>query len=133
MPSMANITVKKADGTTDITFSALQPSSGDGVSATWRSETAGSQPNVKPTLAVSSRWNGPRTARRVDFSFMYPQKYTDSTTSLDAVANRLILSGNFLLPAAVPDSEISEAVAQGTNLLVSTLLRDVLKAGYAPT
>lgn len=133
MPNMANITVKKADGTTDITYSALQPSSGDGVNATWRSETAGSQANVKPTLVLASRWNGPRTARRIDFSFAYPQKFTDSQTSLDAVANKVILAGNFTLPTGVPDTIAAEAVAQCTNLLVSTLIRDCLKAGYAPT
>lgn len=133
MPIMADIIVKKSDNTTNVTYSALQPSSGDGVSATWRSETAGSQPNVKPTLVLASRWNGPRTARRVDFSFVYPQKYTDTATSLDAVANKVILSGNVLVPAAVPDTDIAEAIAQGTNLLVSTLVRDSFKIGYAPT
>lgn len=133
MPNMANITVKKADGTTDILWTALQPSSGDGVSAVWRSETAGVQANVKPTFALASRWNGPRTARRLDYSILYPQKYTDSASGLDLVANRAILSGNFTLPTGIPDLIAAEAVAQSVNLLASALVKSCLQAGYAPT
>ncbi|DAD50928.1 coat protein [ssRNA phage SRR6049586_1] len=34
MPAIANITVKKNDDTTDIVWTAVQPSSGDGTPAT---------------------------------------------------------------------------------------------------
>jgi hypothetical protein len=133
MTSMASITVKKADGTTDITYSALTASAGDGVAAQWRSETAGSQVNAKPTLSMVSQYNGNRTARRIDLSFKYPQAVTDSTTSVVSVANTVPLSMSITIPLGVPDSIVAEAVAQATNLLHSTLIVDSLKAGYAPT
>lgn len=133
MPSMANLTVKKADGTTDITYSVLQPSSGDGVAAVWRSETVGSAAGHKPVAQVTSRWNGPRTARRVDFSFSYPQIYTDANTGLTSVSNKVPVTCSVVVPTSVPDSVISEAIAQAINILDSTLLVDCFKAGYAPT
>ena len=39
MPSMASITVKKYDGTTDIVFDALSASGGDNSPAVWRQDT----------------------------------------------------------------------------------------------
>lgn len=133
MAQIANIVVKKADGVTDITFTALQPSSGDGVAAVWRSETVGSAAGHKPTLQMSSRWNGPRTARRVDISFQYPQLYTDSTTGLTAVKNRVPITVSAVIPSDMPDAEVGEAVAQAMNLVDSTLVVDSMKSGYAPT
>lgn len=133
MPSMANITVKKADGVTDITFTALQPSSGDGVPAVWRSETVGTAAGHKPVVSVNSRWNGPKTARRVDFSFMYPEIFTDTGTGLTSVNNRVPITLSALIPTGVPDTIIAEAVAQAANLIDSSLVVDCMKSGYAPT
>jgi hypothetical protein len=55
MPSQANIVVKKNDGTTDITYTAVQPSSGDGVQAIWKSQTVGTAPVHQPELRCSTR------------------------------------------------------------------------------
>jgi hypothetical protein len=133
MPTMANITVKKADGTTDITYTALSPSAGDGVPAAWRSESAGSAPGFKPLLSLWSKTNGNRTARRVEYDYSYPQTATDSTTTLTSVINKPIAKGYFVIPNEVPDTVLAEYVAQCTNLLASTLVKDSIKAGYAPT
>lgn len=133
MPQIADIVVKKYDGTTNITYTALTPSSGDGTPAVWRSESAGTQANLKPALSLSSRWNGPRTARRVDASFMYPQQYTDTTTGLVLVKNKVIMNLSAVVPAEVPDTVLQEAVAQATNLFASTLFRSSVQAGFAPT
>lgn len=133
MPSMANITVKKNDGTTDIVFTALSPSGGDKVPAIWRSETAGSQASVKPTLKLMTSDNGPSTARVANAEFVYPYAVTNSTTGVTSVIHRvpIKLSGTF--PKEVPDSIINEAVSQAMNLFVSVLFKDSLKAGVAPT
>jgi hypothetical protein len=133
MPQMADITVKKADGVTNIVYSALTPSSGDKTAAQWRSETAGAAAALRPTFQLSSQWNGPRTARRVDFVYQYPFTVTDSTTTVTSVKARIPFSGTMTLPAEIPDTVVAEAVAQAGNLLVSTLIQSSLKAGYAPT
>lgn len=133
MPDMADITVKKADGTTNITYSKLTPSSGDKVSAQWRSETAGASAGLRPTLQCRSEFNGPRTARRIDYTFQYPYTVTDSTTSVTSVKARIPLSGSMTVPLEIPDTVVSEAVTQAVNLLQSTLMQSVFKSGYAPT
>lgn len=133
MPAMADLTVKKADDVTNITYSSFQPSSGDGVAAVWRSETVGSAAAHKPTLTMTSRWNGPKTARRVEISYAYPQIYTDTNTGLVMVQNRIPFTLSGVIPVAVPDSDINEAVAQLTNLLDAALVNSCLKAGVAPT
>lgn len=133
MPSMANITVKKNDGTTDIVWTAATPSAGDNVPAIWRSETVGSAPAHYPTLELRTRYNGQKTARRADINFVYPQIATDSTTSLVSVVNRLPIQTTAAVPMGMPASDINEAVAQYANLLKDALIQASLKAGFAPT
>jgi len=130
---MANIVVKKADGTTDITFTALTPSAGDNVAAQWRSESASSQNNGKPLATLVSKWNGDRTARRLNFEFRYPQTATSTVDSLTKVVNFVPVSFSIAVPSGCPDTIVAEAVAQATNLLVSTLVRSSLNTGFAPT
>lgn len=133
MPSMANITVKKNDGTTDIVWTAACPSSGDGVPAIWRSETVGSAPAHYPTLELRSRSNGQKTARRMDSNFVYPEIATDSTTSLVSVVNRIHFQLTAAIPQGTPATVIAEAVSQFANLHAATLIKDAYKAGFAPT
>lgn len=133
MPSMANITVKKNDGTTDIVWTGVCPSSGDGVPAIWRSETVGSAPAHFPMLELRSRYNGQKTARRMDVNYVYPEIATDSTTSLVSVVNRIPFQLTAAIPQGVPATVIAEAVSQFANLLASTLLKDSFKSGFSPT
>lgn len=132
MPTMANITVKAANGTTDVVFTGLNPSSGDNVPALWRAEALGANAAAKPVATLQSRWNGPKTARRVEFDFSYPQTSTDTTTGLTSVVNQIPMKLSAVIPMAVPDATVAEAVALATNLLASILVRDSLKSGFAP-
>lgn len=133
MAQMADIVVKKADGTTNITYTALQPSSGDGVSATWRAESVSGVSGLRPVLQMSSRWNGARTVRRVELQYNMPEIVTDSITGVSSVRNRFSFSCSFAVPSGMPDTVLAEAVAQGLNLFGAVLVRDSVKLGYAPT
>jgi len=133
MPDMADIIVKKADGTTNVTFNKLTASSGDKVPAQWRQEATGASASLRPTFEMVSQWNGPRTARRVSSSFQYPYTVTDTTTSTTTVKSRIPFQTSMALPTEVPDTIVAEAVAQGTNLMTSTLVVASLKQGYSPT
>jgi hypothetical protein len=133
MPDMADIVVKKADGTTNITFNKLTASSGDKVPAQWRQEATGASAALRPTFEMVSQWNGPRTARRVNSSFQYPYTVTDTTTSTTTVKARIPYQTSAVVPTEVPDTIVSEAVAQGTNLQTSALVVSCYKTGYAPT
>lgn len=132
MPSMANITVKKNDGTTDVMFTAVVPSAGDKSSAVWRSMSVGTAPSHRPELRCSSQSNGANTARRVEGTFVYPQTVTGTDGKI-TVANKAFLSFSALVPQSMADAEINEFVSQGVNLAASTLVKDTIKSGYAPT
>lgn len=136
MPSMASITVKKADGTTDIVFDALAPSGGDNVPAVWRQDTgavAGLPVGLRSAFKVLSKWNGPRTARQVQFELVFPYAVQDSTTTLFAAKDRCVFNGVFTMPQGIPSSNLNEAAAQGLNLLAAALIKSAVNSGYAPT
>jgi hypothetical protein len=130
---MADIVVKKADDTTNVTYNALSPSSGDTVPSVWRQEAMATQPNLKATCSLRASWNGPRDARRIQMDFMYPFTATDSTTGLTSVVARIPIQVTATVPQLVTDTVISEAVAQCGNLLDAALIQSCFKAGYAAT
>lgn len=131
MPVLANITVKKADGTTDVTYTAVAGSSGDKTPAIWRCQTVGTTPSEYPTLTLTSRSNGPGTARRIDFSYAWP------TTSQDAGGNKVVdgrasFNGSYLVPQNQVQSVIQEQVHQACNLIASGLVKACIVDGFAP-
>lgn len=131
MPTMANITVKKNDGTTDQVYTAAQASGGDKAPAVWRNNSVGSAIAHRPQFEVVARPNGTGSARRVEAKMTWPYTVTGSDGKI-AVAEKAILSTSFLLPSNMPLSEINEAVSQALNLMATTLVKDAHKEGYAP-
>ncbi len=133
MPNMADITVKKADGTTDVVFSKLSPSAGDTVPASWRCESVGNAPGLRPTLSLVTKWNGPKTARVITGNFVYPEIVTDSVTSTSKVRNRVPITITATVPVEVPSTTADEAISQCMNLFDSALIVESFKTGFAPT
>jgi hypothetical protein len=130
---MANITVKAANGTTDVVFTAMNPSAGDTVPALWRADAEGTTAASKPSVTLVSRWNGQKTARRVEMHYVHPYSVTDSTTGMTVVKDRIPVHISAPVPLAIPDTVIAEAFARAFNLAVATLIRDSFKSGFAPT
>lgn len=131
MPQIANITVKKNDGTTDVVYTGLVPSAGDKSPAIWRANSLGTAPALRPEFMVTSQPNGPKTARRVNTKFSFPSLVTGSD-GRKSVADRVVMELSVVLPQGMDEGDVNEAVSQGVNLLNSTLVRDSLKIGYAP-
>lgn len=132
MPQMANVIVKKNDGTTDVVYTSLVPSAGDKTPAIWKNQTIGSASSHRPELKLTSRDNGTMSARRVEGTFTYPTLATDVQGKVNAV-DRVILNVNVVVPKGMPDVDVNEAISQGFNLFASSLLKDSCKTGYAPT
>lgn len=132
MPSQADITVKKNDGSTDITWTAVLASAGDKSPAMWRSLTVGNAPAFQPVMKMTSRSNGPATGRRVDLDISYPYT-TTGTDGKTYLAEKTVLTVSLLLPNGMPTATTDEAVAQAMNLLDSTLITSCFKSGFAPT
>lgn len=130
MPTMANITVKKNDGTTDITFAALAGSSGEGVPAQWRNESAGGAPAFRPSLKASAK-AGAQDKRVLESLAVFPVTRTDTNGNVTQVGVHTVRT---IATIMTSDSQtaIDEAVSQGVNLNASTLIKSAMKEGYAP-
>lgn len=133
MPQMADITVKKADGTTNVLYTALNPSGGDASQALWRSNSVGTSAYIRPEFVMSSTWNGPRTARKITGKLTYPASYVDPTTGAPVSTDKMIISFDCVIPKAIEDTVGAEAVEQGFNLFASALVKSCVKVGFAPT
>ena len=131
MPNMADISVKKADETTSITYSQVAASAGDRTPALWKCTSVGTAPSHNPSISLSSRWNEKKTARRLDFSYAYPQTATAADGSI-SVVNVLPIEGSVVVPQGMPQATIDEGVAQAMNLLASALFKSSMKSGFAP-
>lgn len=132
MPDMANIVVKMANGTTDITYSKAAASAGDKSPAVWKSESVGTVLAGRPTLTLTSMNNGTRKSRRLRASYIYPKVRTD------AQAQTIVVGGasaeaSFLVPQDMTAAEINEYANQFANLLASALIKSSVTSGYAPT
>lgn len=131
MPNMANITVKKNDGTTDVTYTALTPSAGDKVRAIWSSLTAATIAAFRPMFSMVAAPNGDRSTRKVSTNYVYPVTATENTVLV--LKGKCIAETNWSIPQNIPDADIAEFVSQYANLLTSVLVKDSAKQGYAPT
>lgn len=130
MPNMANITVKKADGTTDVVYTALTPSAGDKTSARWSLTAFSTKANLRPTLECTSRYNNARTARNISMTLKFPE--IASVAGVDSVIGTGIVTIQGVVPLQVSDSVISELIAQSANVFKTVLVQDSFKIGYAP-
>lgn len=133
---MANVTVKKFDGTTDIIYDALSGSGGDGSPAVWRQDTGA--PAAKPVglrniFKLWTQWNGPKTARQAKFNFVAPYATQDSTTTVYSAKDRVVLDGIATIPQSIPAADINEAIYQACNMLAAALIKQSISAGYAAT
>lgn len=135
MPVMANLVVKKADETTNITYDALTGAAGDGSKAVWRQDTgaaAGMPVGHRATMEMSTRENGSRTARHASTVYKRPYSTQNTVTSKYEATDSFVLSASAVMPKAIPASELAESVHQACNILAQTLIKDALKAGYSP-
>lgn len=132
MPQMANVTVKAANGTSDIIYVAMTPSSGDTTAARWRVEAASPIAGNRAAVSFTTKDNGNRTARRADINFTYPY-VVEPVGGQPVVKSAVSVSVSLGLPKDIPDTDLAEAIAQFGNFVSSTLVRDSLKAGFAPT
>lgn len=132
MPNLANITVKKSDEETDITYTGLQPSSGDGSPAIWR-QTDVAYPSCQPEFRVIAKPAKGKMGRSVRGTFVYPQAMTDSTTGITSVHTTAYGDFTFVLDKNMSQTNLDEAAAQFANLVASALVKSCMRAGFSAT
>lgn len=132
MATAVPITIKKADGTTNIVYSLLAAAGGDRSPAVWRSQTAPGTAGQQPFLQLSTRTNGNGNVRRTDVLYVYPSVYTD-TNGNTQVRSKAVFQGSFALPMDATAADMNEMGAQLSNLFVDAMLKGTFQSGYAPT
>jgi len=132
MPALANITVKKNDGTTDIVYTGVSPASGD-QPAVWKAQTVGTAPAHQPELRLAAKDADKGSKRAVRSTFVYPQIATNTTTSITSVVDKASADTNWRFPKGMSQADINEFVSQYANLLVATLVKDCIKSGFSAT
>lgn len=130
MPQMADLTIKKLDGITDITYEALSPSSGDKTEAKWRVADASVVPALRSTLAVKAKSSANQVVRIVEGKLVMPL-VDSSVTSGPVIGSVFSFTGT--VHQNFTDAEAGEFAAQAANLIKASLMQTVLKTGYAPT
>lgn len=132
MPAIANITVKKYDGTTDVVYTAVASASSDGVPAQYEAQTGFTVPATRPTFKVTSRFNGKKTSRRVNATYSYPVSYVDSTTGRTVIIGSIAGEFSMILPQDIDQVAVREAHQQCVGLLKSATMKAVFDEGTAP-
>lgn len=132
MANMANITVKAANGTTDVIYVAKTPSSGDKTPALWKVDAASTKPIGRPSVSVVADANSGASVRYMTINSYQPVLSTDSSGNA-VVTDNPGMSTRVTLPQRVDQTKLDELVAQHANLLTSALMQQMLKEGYAAT
>lgn len=125
MPNLANITVKKNDGTTDIVWSGVNPAGGADAPAILRSMTVGTALAHKPELRVNVKNAGPKD--RVVGTYKYPQIATNSTTGVTSVVGTVDGKFEFSVDKSTDQAIVNEAAAQFVALQASALIKQTLQ------
>lgn len=135
MPTLADLTVKKADNTTDVIYKGVSPASGEGVPAVWKNQTVGTTPGQQPELRIASR---ARSKKGVPYrlwsgSYKYPKAVSNVSTG------ELTLSDGVTVTFAVDSNqtmssvESKEAVYQCFHLLALAVMKQAAADGYSFT
>lgn len=133
MAAAADITVKKADGTTNIVWNLVAASGGDTSPAVWRSNSAPGTLGQRPSISIKSRNNGDNTARRIEFNAVFPSTYTDSSSGLTQIRSKCVWSGSVVVPLDMADTDRNEQAAQIANVIASSMFVGTFNSGYTPT
>lgn len=131
MPNATNLVVKKADGTTDITYSVISPAAGDKSPALFRVENASPIIGARPSFRMEAQTNSAKTARVVTSRSTHPFAVTDAQGRV-TVVNQVLVETRVVLPNDVPDTIHQEAVAQHANLQKNSLVITCNQSGTAP-
>lgn len=131
MPALANITVKKADGTTDVVYTAVSGAAGDNVPALFRNNTVGTTVAERPSLMVRAAYNGTKTARRVRVDYSWPIMKVDAGGNKTS-NGRMSGEASVLIPESQDPNTISEQAYQFGNLIASTIIKSSFAEGYGP-
>lgn len=130
MPNLSNITIKKADGTTDVVYTAVVGAAADSA-AVFRNNTVGTTLAQRPTLTIRSADNASKTGRRVRVGYDWPMVQTDAGGAV-VITGRMVGEASVLIPQNQDAALIKEQAYQFANLIGSSIVKACFDEGYAP-
>lgn len=133
MTQIANMTIKKADGTTDVLYTAARPSGGDKSPAVWENRTVGTAPAHYPSLRVTGQAGGNSgQIRRVQILFQWPFLVTDALGK-KTISKTIPLRVDCPIDQNIDATDIAEAVHQFANLIDHADVKSQIVEGFAAT
>lgn len=133
MTTIANVTVKKNDGVTDVTFTAQQGASGDNP-AQWFAPALGATGATRPEVRFITKRSASRPSQsRVIGTMMMPYAVVNTTTGVTSVEKRLIGRVEVPFDADIPSTVQDEFVSQLVNFCASAHAKAQFKEGQAAT
>lgn len=121
-------TVKDTDGTSDRVFTALVQASGDGAQFVWQNILSHAVPKYRDTISGFVKYNGPRSARRVELQSTFPYTTVDvNKGNIPVYINKGLLSISGVKPEDLPQADWDSQVDQFVNFLASANGRSLLK------
>lgn len=131
MATATNLTVKKYDNVTDVTYTVISGAPGDKLPAIWRNEAFNAIAGNRPVLEFASkRTQNGTNARVCELKLQFPELFTNSTTGITAVRMKDVASAAITINVDAADTTHQEAVAQFLNLCLA--LKASIISGYAP-
>lgn len=132
MAAIANVVIKKSDGTTDVTFTALNGGGGTADRpAIWSNTASNAIKAYRHQFQMKAYMNGTKQARRVEISGLFPVIRT--VVGADTLVGRIPVVVTAPIPQWATDAEINEAIDQALNFFGSAHIRAHFKSGYTPT
>jgi hypothetical protein len=134
---MANITVN-FDGQNHV-YNAVVPSAGDKSPAMWRYDNAnhdvvaGSSVGQLSAVTCTSRFNGTKTARYVEWKFDIPNIVGGQPGTAPVSNGKETVTCTFVLPQNAPAAFHAHAARMISGFLASALAVSVNETGFAPT
>lgn len=128
MPAIANYTIKKADGTTDIVWTGMLGAAGDKTPAIWRSNTVGLSVAHRPEMKYWA-YNTPSSSHRVQrVTTVFPVTYVEN--GITKVLGYSSFSSEYKSLISAPDSDVAEFAAQTVGS--QSAIKAFLVSGFPP-
>lgn len=128
MPQMNDITIKKADGTTDVVYAGVSPSAGDTVPAVWKSTTQGTTQASQPELRATARSTRKGRGRAIRSTFQFPVVLSDGSLGTPVYG-----SWDFSYDRDTDQGTLNDASSQFGNAVASAIMTSIRNTGYSAT
>lgn len=131
MPVFSDITIKKSDGTTNVTYKAVQRAAGDRSPTRYEQQVGFPIPASRPQFSISAERpaGSSNTIRRVTINGVYP--VYDPLKNVE-VGRITLQDCKINTPRGVDETATKEAVYQLLNLAASAAVKDSAVEGSAP-